>query len=229
MSVGKDAVLAWIQEKQYSQINPYASWTVLEPHYGSAAATDFVDTYEFAGSPTLSADRHWFAYTSLGYHAPSNLHDYGPASLAIVNLSTGQRVALYSDAHYFDPEFAPAGSSLAFASARTGQYEIWTATVNANGSLSNLTQLTHGAAGEWSLAPAWSSDGNWLVFARGVPVDPGDCEDPELQNPHLYIVQSDGSALRSLGITGDAPTWTGTGSQPTPTLDQHVFVPCILR
>ena len=210
-----DAYFAWIQEKQYSQTSPYASWTVFEPHYGTGGATDYVDSHEFADSPTLSADRQFFAYTSLGHHAPNrSVYSYDHVSLCIADLGTEGRIATHSDVHYWDPAFAPSGDTLAFAAYFTGQYEIWTASVNADGTLSNLTQLTRGAEGEWSLAPSWSSDGNWLVFTRDTPGGAADPEAPELQDPELYIVQSDGTSLRSLGIGGDLPAWYGSGSAP---------------
>lgn len=220
---------AWIEEANYSQFNPYAYWSTYEPHYGTAGNTQFVDAYEFASNPTISAERRWVAYTSLGYHAPYQLTDYGPVSLGIGDVRAGERVALYSDAHYWDPVFAPAGETLAFAASFSGQYEIWKATVGLGGALTHLTQLTRGAPGEWSLAPAWSSDGNWLVFARGAPGGEADPEAPALQNPQLYVVQSDGSSLRALRITGEAPTWHGTGSAPPVTYDHFVHLPLVMR
>jgi hypothetical protein len=225
-----NAYFAWIEEQEYSQINPYASWTTFEPHYGSGGSTEYVDTYEFADSPTLSADRRLLAYTSLGHHAPNRaVYAYDHVALCIADLGTGERIATHSDVHYWDPVFAPSGDTLAFAAYFTGQYEIWTATVNADGSLSHLTQLTRGADGQWSLAPAWSSDGNWIVFTRGTPVNAGEPEDPQLQVPQLHAVRSDGGSLRSLGIPGDAPAWYGGGSAPPVTYNHFNYLPLALR
>jgi hypothetical protein len=217
---------AWIKEDQETQFGDYfEQWKVWEPSYGTVvSSTQYVDQYEFGDSPSISAGRRWLAYTSLGYHrpninqgSPSILHMYDHAALFVVDLDSENRAkTIRQETHYMDPAFAPQGGSLAFAAMFTDQYEIWKATVGISGTLRNLTQLTRGASGEWSLAPAWSSDGQWLVFMRGMPGGDADPEGPELQNPQLYIVRHDGSSLRTLGIAGEEPAWYGT-TAATPT------------
>ncbi len=217
---------AWIKEDQETQFGDYfEQWKVWEPSYGTVlSSTQYVDQYEFGDSPSISDGRRWLAYTSLGYHrpninqgSPSILHMYDHSALFIVDLESDDKTrTLREETHYMDPAFAPQDDSLAFAAMFTGQYEIWKATVGVSGTLRNLTQLTRGASGEWSLAPAWSSDGQWLVFMRGTPGGDADPEGPELQNPQLYIVRRDGSSLRTLGVTGAEPAWYGT-TAATPT------------
>lgn len=57
------------------------------------------------------------------------------------------------------PSYSPDGKRIAFASTRTGVWEIWIA--DANGE--NARQLTHlGPA--YTRNPAWSADGQWVAF-----------------------------------------------------------------
>ncbi len=222
-----DGYFTWIEEEAYSQINPYATWTVFEPHYGTGAATEYVDTYEFADSPTLSSGQAWLAYTSLGHHAPhQGVYEYERVALCLADLGSDTRLATHVAADYQDPAFAPNGSTLAFAADFSGQYEIWKATVAADGSLAGVTQLTRSAGGQWSLAPAWSSDGNWLVFARGAPAPGTDLQDPELTNPQLYVVRADGSSLRALNVSGAEPAWHGGGAAGA---SHRVYLPLVVR
>lgn len=64
---------------------------------------------------------------------------------------------------YFDryPRWSPDRSKIAFASDRSGQYEIWT--IDANGT--NLRQLTYNSPGNTSF-PLWSPDGQRILFRR---------------------------------------------------------------
>jgi len=196
---------AWIREEEYTQYTPYEIWDTYEPHYGMSGSSQYVDAHEFAESPTISAGRKWLAYTTLGYHAPDTpAHQYDHAALCIAELNGNTRLALYQDTNYQDPAFAPSGDWLAFAADWSGQYEIWKAQVGADGSLANLTQLTRGASGLWSRAPAWSSDGNWLIFHRDTDAGAG-------QSLQLYVVRADGASLRALGVAGEEPAWYGGG------------------
>jgi Tol biopolymer transport system component len=79
---------------------------------------------------------------------------FDPASGDFSRLTT-TRPAVFD----IDPAWGPGGSKIAFASNRTGRYQIWIA--NADGS--SPSQLTSGAA---SRAPTWSPDGSEIAFVR---------------------------------------------------------------
>jgi len=213
---------AWIQEQQYSQINPFEIWDTYEPHYGMSGSTLYMDNHEFAESPTISADRKWLAYTSLGYHAVHvPAHQYDHVALCLADLNTKTRVGLHQDTNYQDPAFAPSGSVLAFAAEWSGQYEIWRAHVQSDGSLADLTQLTRGATGNPSRAPAWSSDGSWLIFQRDVNASPA------VTDTRLFVVRADGASLRALNIAGEEPAWYGGGLAGT--AENHVYLPMLQK
>jgi hypothetical protein len=212
----------WIQEQQYSQINPFEIWETYEPHYGISGSSLYVDNHEFAESPTISAGRQWLAYTSAGNHAahvPAQQYDH--VALCLADLNSKTRVGLYQETNYQDPAFAPSGSVLAFAADFSGQYEIWKATVGISGTLSGLTQLTRGESGVWSRAPAWSSDGNWLIFQRDINAS------PTITDTRLFVVRADGPSLRNLGIAGQEPAWHGGGSEGAQ--DKRTYLPLLQK
>jgi Tol biopolymer transport system component len=122
-----------------------------------------------------------------------------------------------------DPDFAPAGSSIVFAAPISGQAEIWKAEVQDDGTLTNYTQLTRGPADQPSRDPAFSSNGNWVVFARDT--DPGAGE-----AFRLFVVRNDGQGLRPLELPGTDPTWLGGGSAPSlPDLPNKTYLPMVQR
>lgn len=124
---------------------------------------------------------------------------YQPPDFCLVNTETGEKSCIRG-ADFETPDFAPSGQRLAFAARLTGQNEIWTAEVQANGTLANFVQLTNGLMGQSATAPAWSADGEWIVFQRDLDIGEGD-------DPHLFVVKADGSSLRSLDIVGTTPAW----------------------
>jgi dipeptidyl aminopeptidase/acylaminoacyl peptidase len=109
-----------------------------------------------------------------------------------------------------DPAWSPDGSLLAFASDRSGDYEIYT--IRADGT--HLRRLTHDPSDDRQ--PSWSPDGSQIVFSNGRPV--GARERKEKREGyvirHLYLMWADGSHLRRLthGTTVDqTPAWSPDG------------------
>jgi Tol biopolymer transport system component len=82
--------------------------------------------------------------------------------LAVVNRDGTNWRELTND-QFFDryPRWSPDGRRIAFASDRSGNYEIWT--INADGT--NLRQLTFNSERGASF-PLWSPDGKQILFRR---------------------------------------------------------------
>ncbi len=213
---------ARVETRTYYGTEPGEWCKAWEPRYGQVNGDDiYADIHAIALEAGLSPDRRWLAYAKYGYCTGSALYNYAQPLLCLVDLNSQERTCR-SDVGYHDPTFAPGDNTLAFAANYTGQYEIWKATVSADGSLSNLTQLTRGASGLWSRAPAWSSDGNWLIFHR-------DTDPSEGESLKLCAVQSDGSKLRALNVSGGEPAWYGGGSAPPVIYDHFIYLPLTLR
>jgi hypothetical protein len=89
--------------------------------------------------------------------------------------------------------------TIAFASDRSGNFQIWTIDVDGN----NPTQITDQQDG--ACQPAWSPDGMQLVF-----ISPCTKNQDEYENTALYVINIDGSGERQLtdGFGGDYdPSW----------------------
>ena len=216
---------ARIEQQSYAGINPDEMCYAWEPRYGPFDGDDlYVASQTMAQSVALSPDRQWMAYTTVGWCTGPSQGQYSVSRLCLVNLNT-QGKTCTEDAHnYQNPDFAPSGERLAFAADFSGRYEIWTAQVQSDGSLTDMTQLTR-SDDRWSLQPAWSSDGNWVVFVQGTPAG-SDVRLPALQDPHLYAVRRDGASLRSLNIAGEEPAWDGGGPAA---LNYRAYLPVIVK
>jgi Tol biopolymer transport system component len=89
--------------------------------------------------------------------------------------------------------------TIAFASDRSGNFQIWTIDVDGN----NATRITDRQDG--ACQPTWSPDGIQLVF-----ISPCTKNQDRYENTALYVINVDGSGERRLtdGIGGDyAPSW----------------------
>ncbi len=216
---------ARIEQQFYAGINPGEMCYAWEPHYGPFDGDDvYVATTTYAQSVALSPDRQWLAYTTVGWCSGPYWGHYSVSRLCLVNLNTEEKTCTEGLYNYQDPDFAPSGGWLVFAADFSGQHEIWKAQVQSDGSLADFTQLTR-SDGKWSLQPAWSSDGHWVVFVRGDPAG-DDVKLPELQNPQLYAVRADGSSLRALSVSGEEPDWYGGGPAA---MNYQIYLPLTLR
>ena len=217
---------ARIEQQFYAGINPGEMCYAWEPRYGPFSGSDiYVASQAMAQSVTLSPDRRWLAYTTVGWCTGPSQGQYTVSRLCLVNLSTQEKTCTEDLHNYQDPDFAPSGGWLVFAADFSGRYEIWKAQVQSDGSLTDLTQLTR-SDDKWSLQPAWSSDGNWVVFVRGTPAG-DDVRLPDLQNPRLYAVRANGASLRALNVAGEEPAWTGGG--PAGGGSHRVYLPLVVR
>jgi Tol biopolymer transport system component len=94
----------------------------------------------------------------------------------------GRKKILTSPVRDDSPQLSPDGTKIAFASARSGNIEIWRS--DADGS--NPLQLTS-FGGELDGTPRWSPDGKWIVFDRR----PG-------KHSQIYVVDAEGRNLQAL-------------------------------
>ena len=98
----------------------------------------------------------------------------------------------------YDPTFSPDGSRIAFASNRSGYFEIWVCGRDGG----NPRQLTSFGGPDVG-SPRWSRDGRHIVF----DAQPGN-------NPDIYVVDPDGGPVQRITSrpSDDArPSWSADG------------------
>lgn len=155
-----------------------------------------------------------------GYY---HLVGYHPQSLPYTRLTTGE----WND---ITPAASPDGWSLAFASDRSGQWDLYRMDL-ANGEVSQLTDTP-----EYDAYPSWSPDGQWLVYESYVselisPQGSGagtatptpdltPAAPPRRESLELFILplQTDGSSQKPIRLTTDpaadhSPAWAPAGRQ----------------
>jgi Tol biopolymer transport system component/DNA-binding winged helix-turn-helix (wHTH) protein len=86
--------------------------------------------------------------------------------------------------------FSPDGNMLAYASDKTGRFEIYTRSITPGGRETALT-----SDGLQNLMPAWSPDGNWIAYHSAA------------QNA-LRVVPASGGTPRTVSDFGLEPTWS---------------------
>lgn len=176
---------------------------VMEPRVARPGVELYVSQFELADAAAISADHKYAAYTSYGWCNAAATALYSPPRLCLIDVAAGaENCDVFGE--IAEPDFAPTGSEIVFAADGTGAFEIWRATLRPDLTLTNHTQLTRGGATTPSRAPAFSSDGQWIVFQRDM--DPGDGEDWQ-----LHIVRADGVGVRPLNIAGENPAMIGGG------------------
>jgi TolB protein len=105
-----------------------------------------------------------------------------------------RRAALMTtpDVSEVDPEWSPDNARIAFASDRTGRFEVYVMNMDGSGTI----QLTSGATGD-RRDPAWAPDGKRIAFVS----EDGTSRD-------LYVISADGSDVRRLTYGGGwEPSW----------------------
>ena len=130
--------------------------------------------------PDISGDGRYLAYAVSGTVSRYQGGVQVIQSLWIMDLETGQaRQLLLSRGQDIHPDWSPSGKELAFASNRSGQFEIWVADTDGN----ELRQLTLGSGSKtW---PAWSPDGESIMFTL--------YKDGRYS---LWLIDADGADLR---------------------------------
>jgi Tol biopolymer transport system component len=98
----------------------------------------------------------------------------------------------------YDPSYSPDASRIAFASNRSGSFEIWVCARDG----SDPRQLTSFNGPDVG-SPRWSPDGRHIVF----DAQPGG-------NPDIYVIESDGGPVQRIttNASDDArPSWSSDG------------------
>lgn len=96
------------------------------------------------------------------------------------------------------PQFSPDGQRIAFASARSGSYEIWVCQRDG----SNPVQLT-ALGGPYKGSPRWSPDGRFIAFGARLE-----------SHSDILIINASGGAPRRLTTESSndvAPSWSHDG------------------
>lgn len=139
-------------------------------------------------APSWSPDNRYLAYTSY----TSGFPDVVLHSIYEARAATRPAKGTPNSQNYL-PAFSPDGTRIAFASSRTGNFEIYTMRVDG----SDLRQLTsHPGIDN---APTWSPTGQQIAFTS----------DRTGQN-QLFIMSADGGPVTRLATGGkvDRPTWS---------------------
>ena len=92
------------------------------------------------------------------------------------------------------PAVSPDGTTVAYATDRTGRFEIVVKSLAPGGGERLLT-----ADGQQNVQPAWSPDGRFVAFHARIPGG-------------IWVVSSQGGTPRQVATTGSAPAWSRDGT-----------------
>ncbi len=100
-----------------------------------------------------------------------------------------------------NPQFSPDGQRVAFASTRSGNFEIWVA----DGQAGHLLQLTSFGRDGYAGSPRWSPDGKAIAF---------DFSAGDTDNVDVYVMSASGGTPRRVTtspVIDATPTWSRDG------------------
>jgi dipeptidyl aminopeptidase/acylaminoacyl peptidase len=130
-------------------------------------------------------------------------YEYENADIYVVNENgSGQTCVACNSCSETEPSISPDGGLVVFQSTCPGHPDLYIVSSNGSGSraLTNTSTLAE-------REPAFSPDGSQIVYQVS-PVT-----QDRNQNGEIYVMNTDGSGSRSLGIQGRGPAWSPDGSQ----------------
>ncbi len=157
--------------------------TDLKQHTTVSRGADF--------DPDTDPSGQFLVYASTRHAAQSHLYVKSVAGATITQVTDGR----FNDAQ---PAFDPAGKRIAFASDRSGQWDIWV--IDANGK--NPIQVTNTPLPD--LHPSWSPDGRRIVYSRINSRD---------NHSELWVVELDKPGVKRLIGEGLFPAWSPRGDK----------------
>jgi Tol biopolymer transport system component len=164
----------------------------------------------FADDATFSPDGRWLAYSVLtpAVEVPEGSGAFQEgADLFIANADgTGERrLTGVAGAYSWTPAFSPDSRSVAFATDRDGNWEIYAIDVG-GGNLRRLTTRPEAI----DFLPAWGPDGR-IAFASDLAPD-----DPNTTRTELFVMEGDGTGLHQVtrnALSDEAPRFSPDGSR----------------
>ncbi|MEI7848211.1 MAG: DPP IV N-terminal domain-containing protein [Chloroflexota bacterium] len=175
--------------------NRNAYWDLYTLDLTNGQITRVTDTPDFDGNPAWSPDDQWVTYeTMIGDQLEINI---------LSTNNPGQIIQLTDNpAMDQDPAWSPLGREVAFVSNRSGENEIWVASLDKtdDGRFVNISQSPQSD----DTHPSWSPDGSKLAWAAHTNGEP--------EQIQTWDSTQSGHVLHKIGA-GNWPAWSASGQE----------------